>query len=299
MKKPSLLGRVRNRFPVKNIVDRLPLDYLTMDQEELTLKFSTNRKFLQLMLGFVRLSIKVLSRPGIRDVHPWVSDKHTHGVTLPINEELKYDNMLLPYPIISEFIDKSSHRMIMNVCGCRQAYDCQNHSPELGCLNLGESVLDMAPGLGRLVTKEEAHAHAQKAIESGLVPSVGKGRIDNFFYGIPDKGKLMGVCFCCHCCCIAGSFKELPAEQLDRMFPRIEGLRMEVTDDCIGCGSCTEYCIYDAISIDSGKAVLGDLCRQCGRCATQCPSKAISISLDNHDFMEEMIQRISSYVDVT
>jgi hypothetical protein len=32
---------------------------------------------------------------------------------LPINEELKVDNVLLPYPIISEFIDMSSHRMIM------------------------------------------------------------------------------------------------------------------------------------------------------------------------------------------
>jgi len=241
----------------------------------------------------------VLSLPVLRDVHPWVNDKHTHGATLPINEELKFNNMLLPYPIISEFIEKSSHRMIMNVCGCRQAYACPNHSPEIGCLNLGESVLDMTPGLGRLVSKEEAQEHMQKAIESGLVPSIGKGRIDNFLYGIPDKGKLMGVCFCCHCCCIAGSFKDLPVEQMDRMFPRIDGLRMEVTDECSGCGSCMEYCIYDAISIDSGRAVLGDMCRQCGRCVSNCPSQAITLSLDNHDFMDEMVQRISSYVDVT
>lgn len=40
-------------------------------------------------------------------VDPWVSDKHSHGVTLPINDELKYNNVLLPYPFISEFIEKS------------------------------------------------------------------------------------------------------------------------------------------------------------------------------------------------
>lgn len=299
MKKPSRVRRVWDRLPVKPFLDRLPLDRFTIDQEELVLKFSRHRGFLQGMLGFVKLSFRVLSLPVLRDVHPWVSDKHTHGVTLPINEALAYDNVLLPYPIISRFIEQSSHRMIMNVCGCRQAYACPNHSPEIGCLNLGESVLDMTPGLGRLVTKQEAHDHVRKAIESGLVPSIGKGRIDNFLYGIPDRGKLMGVCFCCHCCCIAGAFKHLPVEQMDRMFPRIEGLRMEVTDDCTGCGTCADYCIYDAIRVDGGRAVLGPMCRQCGRCVSHCPSRAITLSLDNPDFVEQVVRRISSYVDVT
>jgi len=299
MKSPSLLRRARNRFPLKQVVDRLPLDPFEIDQEELVVRFSRHEGFLRVILGFVKLSFRVLALPVLRDVHPWVSDKHTHGVTLPINEELQFDNVPLPVPIISEFIETSSHRMIMNVCGCRQAYACPNHSPEIGCLNMGESVLEMTPGLGRLVSKQEAHAHVRKAIESGLVPSIGKGRIDNFLYGIPDRGKLLGVCFCCHCCCIAGAFKHLPAEQVDRMFPRIEGLRMQVTEDCTGCGTCTAYCIYDAIRIDGGRAVLGDMCRQCGRCASHCPSQAITLTLDNRDFVNEVVRRISAYVDVT
>ena len=189
--------------------------------------------------------------------------------------------------------------MIMNVCGCRVAYGCKNHAPTMGCINLGESVLDMPPGIGRLVSKEEAIEHAKKAIDDGLIPAIGKGRIDNFFYRIPDKGKLMGICFCCHCCCITEFFNRLPADQLNRMFPRIDEIVMAVTDDCIGCGACLEYCIYDAITIENGKAVQNDRCRQCGRCATHCPSQAITIDLKNLDFKEDVMRRIGTYVDVT
>ncbi len=306
----SKLRQVINDQVTVRIKKRLPMGLINILQEEMskrytkyqeaqTIKYSTNQTLLRMIMGSVKAGFNFASLPIIREIHPWVSDKHTHGVYLPINEELTYENIFLPYPIIFEFIEKSSYRMIMNVCGCRQAYGCKNHAPTMGCLNLGESVLDMMPGIGRLVSKEEAREHAQKAIADGLIPAIGKGRIDNFFYGIPDKGKLMGICFCCHCCCITGFFNRLPAEQLNRMFPRIDEITMEVSDDCTACGTCLEYCIYDAITVESGKAVQNDRCRQCGRCVTFCPSKALSIDLKNLDFKDELVQRICSHVDIT
>ena len=51
--------------------------------------------------------------------------------------------------------------------------------------------------------------------------------------------------------------------------------------------------------MEAGRAVQTDMCRQCGRCATHCPSDAIEFSLDNFDFKDELVRRISSYVDVT
>ena len=72
----------------------------------------------------VKAGFNFASLPIIREFHPWVSDKHTHGVYLPINESMTYENVFLPYPLIFEFIERSSHRMIMNVCGCRVAYGC-------------------------------------------------------------------------------------------------------------------------------------------------------------------------------
>ncbi len=268
--------------------------------DEMTAKFSQNRPFLKAFLGVLKGLIRLFSLPGIRKIHPWVSEKHTHGVILPINNELTVDNILMPYPIISEFIDKSSYRMIMNVCGCRQTYDCKNHSPQLGCINMGEGVLDMSPGLGRLASKEEAHEHVKKAIESGLVPYIGKGRIDNALYGVPDRGKLLGLCFCCHCCCLTTAFNSLPSDHLRRLFPHIDEVTMEVTDDCTACETCLEYCIYDAITIENGKAVQNkEKCWQCGRCVTYCPSEAIKISIENLEFKDELIKRISTFADIT
>ncbi len=282
--------------------DRAPdtgVDAELSSMDRWTAKFSQNRPFLRVYLDTLKALFKVFSLPGIRDSHPWVSEKYTHGVMLPINEELKVDNVLLPYPIISEFIEMSSHRMIMNVCGCRQAYGCKTHSAGIGCINMGESVLDISPGIGRLVSKDEAHAHVRKAIASGLIPYIGKGRIDNTLYMIPDKGKLLGLCFCCHCCCLTDAFNNLPPDHRNRLFPRIEEIRMEVTDDCTGCETCIDYCLYEAITIEKGKAVQNDNCRQCGRCVTYCPSDAIRLSLDDSEFMQDIVRRISSFVDIT
>jgi ferredoxin len=51
--------------------------------------------------------------------------------------------------------------------------------------------------------------------------------------------------------------------------------------------------------MENGKAVHNDNCRQCGRCVIYCPSEAIHLSLENADFMQDIIRRISSFVDIT
>lgn len=262
-------------------------------------KYSKNRTFLRVMLGVIKSVFKVISLPGIRDRHSWVHPEKNMSTVLPINVELKQNGVLVPVPIVSELINKSSYRMIMNVCGCRQAYDCENHSPEIGCLFMGESVKRISPGLGRAVSKEEAIAHLNRAIENGLVPAVGKANVDTFIYQLPHDGKFVSVCFCCHCCCLGGAFKKLPAEHFNRISPRLEGLKIEVTDVCTGCGTCVEYCLYDAITIEGGRAVHGEVCRGCGRCSRYCPSNAVNISLDNPNFQADVLNRISRYGDVS
>ena len=61
----------------------------------------------------------------------------------------------LPSQVIEHFIEESDYHWIMNSCICRSATDCQDYPIELGCLFLGESVLDINPQLGRRVTKKE------------------------------------------------------------------------------------------------------------------------------------------------
>jgi len=270
-----------------------------MDFENIVKKSTQYRLPFQILLGWVKLAVRMVSFPGIRKIHPWVDPEKNLSGSLPINVELRSDDIPLPEEVVHEFIDISSHRWIMNVCGCRHAYSCENHSQDMGCLFMGESVLDTLPGLGRLVSKEEAHEHVKKAVEQKLIPCIGKAKIDHFLLNVKDKGKLLAVCFCCHCCCIAGFFKDLPLDQLNRLSPPIEGLDLEVSDNCTGCGTCIEYCIHGAISVENGKSVRSEYCRLCGRCAMYCPSKAVKITLNNPGFKDEIISQFNSYTDVS
>ncbi len=128
---------------------------------------------------------------------------------------------------------------------------------------------------------------------------VGKAKIDHFLLNVKDRNKLLAVCFCCHCCCIAGFFKDLPLDHLNRLSPPIEGLDLEVSDNCAGCGTCVEYCIHDAISVENGKSVRSEYCRLCGRCAMYCPSKAVKITLNNPGFKDEIISQFNYFTDVS
>ena len=49
----------------------------------------------------------------------------------------------------------------------------------------------------------------------------------------------------------------------------------KITDDCIGCGTCSEECPVEAISEKDGKYVIDpDKCIECGSCADVCPVEA-------------------------
>jgi len=219
--------------------------------------------------------------------------------TIEINHEYEVQQLALPLEVLDHFIEKTSHRVIVNYCGCRVATDCGHYSHDIGCLMMGESAALIPEVSRREVGIEEAKAHARKAIEHGLIPLVGKIRLDNDIFMIPDRGKLLTVCFCCECCCIMKFTKYASAESMDGVFHPVEGLSIEVTDDCVACGACQERCYIDAIEMDAGRAVIAPRCRICGRCVTHCPERAIKLSIDNARAARDVIDRIEAYVDVT
>jgi Fe-S-cluster-containing hydrogenase component 2 len=74
-----------------------------------------------------------------------------------------------------------------------------------------------------------------------------------------------------------------------------------VTDDCIGCGTCTkDVCFVNAIHLEDKRAVINEAsCRGCGRCVPVCPQEAIEVVIDNENFISESIRRLENVVDVT
>ncbi|MFP4475584.1 MAG: DUF362 domain-containing protein [Desulfatibacillaceae bacterium] len=242
----------------------------------------------------------VLGRvPWLTRVLPVFDPEKSNFSVIPINQDIQgAEDLALPVEIIDELIERSTVRVVMKKCVCRTNYDCENYPEDFGCLFLGESALETPESWQRVVTREEAREHARQGIALGLVPMVGKIRFDSDTLGIQDRGKLMTVCFCCECCCLCRHLAKFPPEVIDTLQHPVEGISIEITDDCTGCGTCVDVCYLDALEIRDGKAHRKDICRVCGRCAARCPQKAVRIRLDNPDVVDDVVRRLLSIVEI-
>ncbi len=248
-------------------------------------------------LPYERLTKAIARVPLLKPLHPWTNPKKTDMRWLPINTDIRMpENAPLPLDLLYKMIEESSHRALFDYCGCRRGFKCKHYPEEIGCLLLGDSALEASKKVSHLATVEEAKEHTRRAAEAGLVPIVGKARVDNWIFKIPDKGTMVTVCYCCECCCVTRFARTIPAGYLDNLFPALEGLRVEVNANCTGCGLCAKKCYMGAITIEDEKAVLGPLCRSCGRCASVCKKDAIDIIIEDADFLEKTRERIRSYV---
>ncbi|WP_230742235.1 DUF362 domain-containing protein [Methanooceanicella nereidis] len=218
---------------------------------------------------------------------------------IEVNKKIEQpQDTVLPSRIVEHFIEMSEYHWIMNRCICRDSANCKDYPVELGCIFLGEATLKIDPLLGRRVTKEEALEHVRRCGEAGLVHLIGRNKLDALWLNVGPDNKLLTICNCCPCCCL---WKILPdlSSHISSKVTKMPCVSVSVTDRCTGCGKCTHgTCFVDAVSIVDGRAVISDQCRGCGRCSTVCPNQAIEIVIENDDFVERSIERISSSVEV-
>ena len=87
--------------------------------------------------------------------------------------------------------------------------------------------------------------------------------------------------------------------QISAKVKRMPGVSVVVTDDCLGCGDCTQgICFVDAIQLVDGQSFIESNCRGCGRCVEICPNEAIELSIEGNSYVDSAISQISSLVDV-
>lgn len=231
------------------------------------------------------------------------------GGYIPINKSLgKYENTVIPMKVFEHFLSKAAVVVMEDTCGCRHYRGCKNHDVSIGCMHIGRDMLnrdleDLEPGTsenipGRIATKEEAIERVRLAYENGLMPLLGSGGMEGD--NAPNTGKLLSMCFCCPCCCVNGIFLRNGTSAL-KLFNRLEGLHVEVDKDiCVGCGECLEICAFKGMEMNDGKAEVNqNRCLGCGKCETTCPNGAISIHFDDISRIDEFINTLESYVDVT
>lgn len=219
---------------------------------------------------------------------------------IPVNRELTGpESIVLPSQVVEHFIEQATHHWIMHACICRDACTCGDYPIDLGCLFLGEAVLQINPALGRLASKEEALMHARRCREAGLVHLIGRNKLDAVWLGTGPGDRLMTICNCCPCCCLWRMIPQLdPA--IGAKVTRMPGVSVTVTDRCIGCGTCAAgICFVDAIRLEDGRATISDACRGCGRCVEACPNEAIELTIDTGKPVANTIARLSPLVDVS
>ena len=238
--------------------------------------------------------------PALRDRIPALDPNLSDVSTIPINKDIEgAEGIALPEEVLDRLIDISNYRVILDVCACRKVYGCETYPQDLGCIFMGESAKRIPDDYSREASVDEAKAHVRKALAAGLVPIVGEARADYELLRIPFDGKLLTNCFCCECCCLSRAFRRGPVETVDGIMHPVEGLTVEVTEACVGCGTCVKSCFIDAIQVRAGQAIIDDYCRVCGRCAAACPHDAIKLTLDNPHAVDDVVNRILAKVDLS
>ncbi len=237
--------------------------------------------------------------PGLKQLGRRILPPESMTLTyVPVYEDLELpEGTVAPVSVIEHFINEASDHLILSRCPCRSENGCEEFPGDFGCTFLGPAVRSVDPEVGRLVSRQEALDHLREATEMGLVSCVGKFDGDAVMLGVREHKKLMTICHCCTCCCISKCLPLASREARD-ILKKLEGVTVEVTENCNGCGLCVDSCVFQQISIVDGKAVIGEECKGCGRCATACRRNAIRITVDNPDYVDQCVKRISSLVDI-
>jgi ferredoxin len=230
-----------------------------------------------------------------------LNEKHYDVTFLPINEEIQQgDSTVLPRQVAEEIIRQAAHRVILPICLCRVGCRCEDYPMEVGCIFMGEGAKDIHPSVGQAVSVEEAIAHMDWAIDNGLIPQIGKVDPDPIMLGVKDTKHFLTLCFCCTCCCIA--MRNMPrwSPEVKERIHKLDGLSIEVNDECNGCGLCVDACFASAITLSDKRAVIGEGCKGCGLCASACKRSAIDLIVeDGNRMLEEAVRHIKHYSDIT
>jgi Pyruvate/2-oxoacid:ferredoxin oxidoreductase delta subunit len=233
---------------------------------------------------------------------PTFSKKNLNITYIPINRSISgAESTFLPSRVVEELINRSSHWAIIKRCTCRDAVKCREHPIDCGCIFLGEGAGEIDPRIARHVTAEEAISHLRRALDDGLIPLIGRVKIDNYIWGVRDRGKLLTICLCCRCCCtILNSGKYLPHEAADSLV-RLKGLRIGIDPDrCNRCEGCVQECFMGAMALEDEVLHWDEnRCKGCGRCVSVCPERALHAEVEDLDAaIDEVMGRITRIIDI-
>jgi UDP-glucose 4-epimerase len=244
---------------------------------------------------------RVAHRGPFRAATGMIASKDAFSASfVPVSEDIDVPSSVpLPRELLADFITRACNRTIIDFCPCRTGEGCEKYPRDMGCMLLGRGSMDVDPGVGHRATVEEALAYADRAIELGLLPLIGHIRIDRYVFGIKDYSKMLTICFCCRCCCVIRSEMKGLIGAFPDSIVRLEGVHVDVGEDCTGCGQCVSVCPIENISLENGIATIGDRCLGCGTCAGVCDNGQLSLVIEpDARLLEDIRRRVEAGVDI-
>ena len=176
------------------------------------IKYYTNAL---LAIGMLEYKLKDLSKEFCEDFEQYMLHegfleemtltKIPQFRTIPLNEEVTFDNQVATYDDVRKIIEGVRGRISVADCICRKGADelgrpCKVTKLREICMQFGMAAeLYIDRGFSRPITKEEAFKILEVAEKDGLVVSPGNAIYPPF------------ICLCCGCCCeYLGNKKTLP-----------------------------------------------------------------------------------------
>ena len=188
------------------------------------------------------------------------------GQTIPTGMQAVY-----PYHMMEKVIEQADVFAVAH-CSCRVRYrlkgEACDHPTEV-CMkfnDMAEWIIDA--GLGRKITKDEAHDIIKMSEDAGLVHFVDNAETD-----------IKHNCNCCGCACWnVGNIRRRNAPRDFLMATYF--LRETDEEKCTGCGDCVDVCPVDALKTTEDLTIVDEQwCIGCGVCANVCPNGAITMRI--------------------
>ncbi len=203
------------------------------------------------------------------------SEKGTQALrTIPVERAIHAEQKTLSAEEAHDFLlNHAPEDMALVPCPCRVRTEkmgireCKDKFPVASCIMLGFAALHFESlGLGKRVTRQQAVNYFDEMNELGLIGNTNNA-INNAYI----------ICLCCGCCCsnVRGRTRwDNPTAIMPSNFiPK-------ASDDCLGCGVCTDRCFFNALIIDDETekvTVQPDKCLGCGVCTFVCPQEALKL----------------------
>lgn len=206
-----------------------------------------------------------------------------HGKVVPLDaakqlvtvkEDITLDNLeqIIPHEHAKDIVLKNPDHIAVLECPCRAARAEPCYPLEV-CLIVGEPfasmVIEHHPQRSRWISSDEAIEILQEEQE--------RGHVSHAFFKDAMLERFYAICNCCSCCCGAMQI----SRGGDPMIISSGYICVIDAAACEGCGTCVEFCQFDAISLHDGYAHIdGAACMGCGVCVPHCHNEAAALERD-------------------